>query len=227
MHIYVCWIQGGGLGHQVRFHSIPYQKCVRASVIIFVCTSLSFRADLCVPVKGSSGFPWRDHQVCLHLWWSGGEGSTRTAAVLTHFTPCQFFICRDLTSHGVYIVLFLRWKGISLHQLPIQIQSYKTYVILSLSVVANWTNSPNLLLMRNDTLNSPYWKAVFCENQSSALLTALSVSLKKPGPYVNWSTTPFQYVQCRNDMHECLDCFLFRLLLLFCSVIARSEACLE
>ena len=129
----------GGWDTRCGLRGIPYQKRVCASVIICVCTSLSFRADLRVPVKGSSGFPWRDRQVCLHLWWSSGEGSTRTAAVLSQFTRCQFFIWRDLTSHcsetGVYVVLFI----ISLHQLsvPIQMQSYKSYMILSFSVLAN------------------------------------------------------------------------------------------
>lgn len=56
MHIYVCAIQWG-LGHQVWPLGNTYQKCVCASVIIFVCTCLSFRADLPVPVKGSSWFP--------------------------------------------------------------------------------------------------------------------------------------------------------------------------
>lgn len=46
---------GEGTPGVVKLHS--YQKCARASVIIFVCTCLSFRADLPVPVKGSLGFP--------------------------------------------------------------------------------------------------------------------------------------------------------------------------
>lgn len=50
----------GGRDHQVWALGIPHQKNktnVRASVTVFVCTRLSFRADLSVPVKGSSGFP--------------------------------------------------------------------------------------------------------------------------------------------------------------------------
>lgn len=60
LHAYVCvhvCLVKWELRQQVWFCCIPYQKCVRASVIVFVCTSLSFRTDLPVPVKGSSEFP--------------------------------------------------------------------------------------------------------------------------------------------------------------------------
>lgn len=46
----------GGWDTRCGFTAI-HTKNVCASVIIFVCTSLSFMADLRVPVKGRTGFP--------------------------------------------------------------------------------------------------------------------------------------------------------------------------